>query len=265
MDAEAGNEPCIRVLIADDEPLARDLIRRLLVEAGGFAVVGETQDGRETLAALRIQPPEVAFLDVRMPYLDGINAARHANSERTLFVFVTSYERHAIDAFEAGGLDYLLKPIDRERFMCMVGKLRREVRRRRIEALFDAGVVQSARDEDRETIPNLQFKVGAEILFVAQDEIVRLEAANQYVCIHLVSGRPILAAGSLSAFQGKLEASRFLRVHRSAIINRDHVEAIRTDSARRIYLVLTGDVRVPVSRRFRALLSRVAPLRRGRG
>lgn len=261
MRAENAVDRPVRVLIADDEPLARGYMRRLLAEVGDFLIVAEASDGRDALALLRLQSPDVAFLDVRMPYVDGIQTAREATSNQTLFTFITAYDRHAVEAFEAGGIDYLLKPIDRDRFRLMIDKVRREVRRRRVAAIYNA----DAATEVPPATPSrqLQVRIGSEIRFVRPADIEWLEAANQYVYIHLAVGLPILVSDSLSAFHRRLEESGFFRVHRSAVVNRAHIVSIHTDGAGGAFLVLKGNARVPVSRRFRKLLSRVAPLSDG--
>lgn len=242
----------ISVLIADDEPLARDLLRGIVERQSGFTIVAEAGDGRETLAALRLCAPEVAFLDVRMPYLDGIEAAKDA-AGATVVVFVTAYDRHALEAFEAGGVDYLLKPLDPARVTKVFDKVRSEVRRRRLD-VADGGD-RAVNVEDAA----LRFRAGTEIRFVRCSDIVWIEAANQYADLHLRTGVSVLASSSLSELHRKLDGREFLRVHRSAVVNRTFVDAIRAGAKDGLSLVMKGGAVVPVSRRFRRALSQLAP------
>lgn len=242
----------ISVLIADDEPLARDLLRGIVERQSGFIIVAEVGDGREALAALRLRAPDVAFLDVRMPYVDGIQAAKDA-AGATVFVFVTAYDRHALQAFEAGGVDYLLKPLDPARVAKVFDRVRSEVRRRRL----DVGGAEELADKVEDAV--LRLRVGRDIRLVRCSDIVWIEAANQYANLHLRTGASILVSFSLGDLHRKLDASEFYRVHRSAVVNRAQVNAIRADAIGGLRLTMKGGAVVPVSRRFRRELSRLAP------
>lgn len=187
-----------------------------------------------------------------MPYIDGVEAAKETAGTATVIVFVTAYDKHAIEAFEAGGVDYLLKPLEPARFAKTIEKARSEVRRRRLEA-------SAADAEPNAAAPVLRFKVGRELRYVRLEDIVGIEAANQYANLHLRSGAPILASYSLNEFHAKLNADDFFRVHRSALVNRIYIEAIRAGPDQVLRLHMKGGAIVPVSRRFRQTLSRLAP------
>ena len=244
----------IRALIVDDEPLARRGIRQLLEREPDVTVVGEARDGREALRALRTLEPTLVFLDVQMPELDGFGVLRqHGVHEMPLVVFITAFDEFAVRAFDAHAIDYLVKPLRETRFAEAVQRVRDHLHSadavelsKRLTALLAATAPQpSAQPRSRIIVPT---STGDLILDAA--EIDWIEADDYYAAVH-ARGKRHLIRESLSSFEGRLDPVRFVRVHRSAIVNLDRVRELRAESGGESAVVLRDGTRVPVSRRRR--------------
>jgi two-component system, LytTR family, response regulator len=265
----------IRALIADDEPLARRGIRQLLEHHKDVTVVGEARDGRETLRALDslVPPPDLVFLDVQMPSLDGFGVLRAHGPERMPeVVFVTAYDEFAVRAFETHAVDYLVKPVNEARFVATLDRVRERLRARDAVALTERLLaVLSAHDEaavarlvdtlqqppsSGETRParRLVVPTGTGDLVLDDDEIDWIEADDYYAAVH-ARGRRHLIRMSLSTLEEKLDAQRFVRVHRSAIVRLDRVRALQHGAEGDVHVVLRDGTRLPVSRRRRERVS----------
>lgn len=226
--------PDVRALVADDEPLARRGIRQLLGAHPDVVVVAEARDGLEVLEALNAHPIDLVFLDVEMPRLDGLAAIRSRGSGRLpVVVLVTAYDGFAVEAFALPALDYLVKPVNEERFAATMTRVRERLR---LAALEGKGarrlVVPTARGE----------------LVLDVDEIDWIEADDYYAAVHARGARHLVRE-SLASLEVRLDGARFLRVHRSAIVRLDGVRELRTGDEP--YVLLRDGTRVPVSRRRR--------------
>jgi two-component system, LytTR family, response regulator len=225
------------VVIADDEPMARRGVRQLLAPHVEFTVVGECRDGREVLAALDELRPDVLFLDIQMPEIDGFSVIRRRTPERMpATVFLTAYDQFAIRAFEAEALDYLVKPVSDARFATTI---RRLVRR------LDTGA--PARD-DRERGIVVTTARGA--LVLPLNEIDWIEAADNYARVW-VGSRSYLLRQSLDQLEARVGAHGFARAHRRALVRVAGVRALHVDNGE-LVAALRNDARVSVSRRRRA-------------
>lgn len=234
-----------RVLVADDEPAARRGVRQLLAPYPEFAIVGECRNGAEVLTALGRLTPDVLFLDVQMPDIDGLDVIRRWPQERMpALVFFTAYEQFAIHAFEAQALDYLVKPVSEARFAATIKRLTR---------LLDGP--RSALTDERIVVPN---SYGATVL--SPDEIDWIEAADNYVRIW-IGRRSFLLRESLGQIEGRLRRHGFVRLHRRALVPLRSVRELVSTSSGSMMAVLSTGSRVPVSRRRRAS---VAAALRGR-
>lgn len=250
----------MRALIADDEPLARRGIRQLLVGHTDITVAGEARDGREAVTELRRLRPELLFLDVQMPELDGFGVLRVVGPEHLpATIFITAYNAFAVRAFEAHALDYLVKPVGEARFADALERVRAHVRTgetaalaHRLRALLDEHERASARA--RLLVPT----PGGELLLDA-DEIDWIEALDYYAAVHARGERHLLRE-SLASLERRLDRGRFVRAHRSAIVNLARVRELRAESPREATLVLRDGTHVEVSRRRRRGV--VAGLRR---
>jgi two-component system, LytTR family, response regulator len=223
-----GREPgSVRVLLVDHEPLAREWLRWSLEREAGVEVVGECGDGDEAVAAIRRQVPDVVFLEVELPGLDGfgvLQSARGGGSLGPYFVFVTAEERHAVRAFEAGVLDYVLKPVDGERILAAVQRARQQ---RDAAAGVDRvlPVLLAARREARDYAEWLLVKENGRSVFVRIADIDWIESARNNVVLHVGQRRHTLRE-TTSSMEARVDPKRFLRIHRSAIVQIDRVQSL---------------------------------------
>jgi two-component system, LytTR family, response regulator len=241
-----------RVIIVDDEALARRGVRAHLRRHPGFVVVRECENGEEAVAAIRESAPDLVFLDVEMPGLSGLDVLRQVGDEgMPPTIFTTAYAHYAVDAFGAAAVDYLLKPLDAERFA-------RALRRARwtIEARRRTGAPP---DPQADPTPIVRFwvKTRSRVVLVAVDDVDWIEAEGDYSRLH-VGEHGYLVPDSLAALESRLP-SAFLRIHRSAIVNLTRVESLvpRSNLDRRVLLTTGAVLRLSRTyyRRFRAAVS----------
>jgi len=246
-----------RAVIVDDEPLARTRIRRFLSEEPDMEIVGECADGAQAVDLIRELAPEVVFLDVQMPKMDGIEVIRQigAHNLRTV-VFVTAFNHYAVQAFEAEAVDYLLKPFDRRRFQEALQRIRRRLTEYSHETLSEQ--IEQLVKRFQPSSPYLQrlvIRSEGSILLVRVEDVDWLEAAGNYVCVHL-GKRNHIVRDSLAHLEKQLDPARFLRVHRSAIVNLDRIRELRpTFQGDYKVVLLSGDI-LPLSRKYREALTR---------
>jgi two-component system, LytTR family, response regulator len=225
-----------KVLVADDEPAARRGVRQLLAPFPEFTIIGECRDGREVLAALDASTPDVLFLDIQMPEVDGFEVIRRRNPDRMpAVVFLTAYDQFAIRAFEAEALDYLVKPVSGARFATTIKRLSK-----RLLAGVDAShkhriVVSTAR--------------GALVLPLR--EIDWIEAADNYARLW-VGGRSYLLRESLAQLEHRIGAHGFARAHRQALVRMEGVRALQLNAGGDATAILSSGAKVAISRRRRA-------------
>ncbi len=217
-------ERILRVIAADDEPIARRGIERLLRSSPDLEIVAICANGIEALEAIRRERPDVAFLDIAMPGMTGIDVARALTAgERPAIVFVTAFDRFAVEAFEIHAVDYLLKPFDDERFAETLSRARTRVGavdQPVIDALLDALARKSSAPQ------RIAVKDGDRTIFVDPDELDWCEAADNYIRLHS-GGRKHLVRETMRAMEQRLDPARFARIHRSAIVNLRRVAEIR--------------------------------------
>jgi len=218
----------IRALVVDDEPLARRAIRRFLGKHVGVDVIGECGDGESAVSAIRERKPDLVFLDVQMPEMDGFQVLSEVGAnEMPVTIFVTAYDRYALRAFDANAIDYLLKPIGKERFERaltrakhrIAGQVNSDEVRRIISRLERLAAVRTYLD--RLSIPK-----NGRVLFVATKDIDWIEAEGNYVRLH-VGNRDYEFRETLAALEEKLNPSEFLRIHRSTIVNIHRIKEIQ--------------------------------------
>lgn len=226
----------IRCVIVDDEDLARERVRRLLGRAEGFSVTGEHEDAAAALPALIEDPPDLLFLDVHMPEVDGFGLlAALPGGVAPHVIFVTAHDDHAVLAFERDALDYLLKPFSAARFMDALRRARQRI---------------GAGERQR----RLAVRSADGIRLIRTDEIDWIAAADNYAELH-TGGRSFLTREPLQALEARLGPG-FARVHRGAIVNLDRVRELHPLAAGDQLAVLDGGARVRVSRTYRARLCR---------
>lgn len=236
----------IRAVVVDDEPLARRGVRQLASAHADVIVVGEAADGPEAVRVIRTLLPDLVFLDVQMPGLDGFDVLMHEIERAPAVVFVTAYEEFALRAFEVDAVDYLLKPVPAERFAVCMERVR-------------ARLATAPGRDAPPTVVAVRVRGGERLLH--PEEIDWIEADDYYAVIHS-GGRRFLVRESLASLADRLPAHLFMRVHRSAVVNLSRVRAVLPAEGGGGALVLRGGARVPVGRRNRsAVLERL----RGRG
>jgi two-component system LytT family response regulator len=238
----------IRAVIADDEPLARRGIGQLLALHADIWIVGETRNGRETVRALRELKPDLLFLDVQMPEMDGFDVLREVGATNmSAVIFVTAHDEFALRAFEANALDYLLKPIEEARFNQALERMRARLQTARAADLSRRLSALLAAQENERAKQRLIVRTSSGDLLLDTTEIDWIEADNYYAAIHIRDARHLIRE-SLASLEERLDDKRFVRVHRSVMVNIDRVREIRRKDAD-VTLILDGGVKLPVSRR----------------
>lgn len=235
----------MKVVIADDEPLARELLRALLEELPDLKVVGEAEDGAGAIALVREHRPDLVFLDIDMPHRNGIQAAIELAGDGVEVIFVTAHEEHAIDAFEIGAIDYVLKPVRRPRLARAMERARLR-HRARAEPLAS----QSAQTPGRPPDGAFWVPVLRGTARVAIADIVRVEAAGDHVYLHTVE-RAYLYRTTMADLEKRLDRSGLVRIHRSAFIRIERVTGT-TRRGKVLALSLANGNEVVVGPNYRA-------------
>jgi two-component system LytT family response regulator len=244
-----------RVLVVDDEAPARQRLADLLRKDAQVAVIFEAADGISAVDAIQNQRPDLVFLDVQMPELDGLGVIDAVGAgQMPLTVFVTAYDQHAIRAFEANALDYLLKPFSDERFEAALNRAKTRLSERSTGE-FGQRVMKmlSVAPQAQRTWDRLVVKSGGSTRFIRVAEIDLIEAAGVYVNLH-IAGQQLLYRASLQELSERLDPRRFVRVHRSAIVNIESILQLEPISHGEFDVVLKNSARTRVSRSYRAQL-----------
>lgn len=236
-------------LIVEDEPLARKTLRDMVSETPWLSLVGEAADGFTAIRVIDELKPELLFLDVNLPELNGLKVLERA-SHQPAVVFTTAYDQYALSAFEFDALDYLLKPFGRERFNQMLDRVRRRLSLKSSALSDEAGILERARHalttEGRMPLTRIFVRDGGMLFPVAVVDIIRLEACDDYSAIY-VGGKRYLVHVGLSEFTIQLDPKTFLRVHRSHTVNLNHVTSAE-EFDRRLVLYLSDGSEVTASR-----------------
>lgn len=246
----------LRVLIVDDEPLARERVRAMLAADPSAEVVGECGNGPDAIAAIRKDHPDIVFLDMQMPGCDGLQVVGELpEDDRPAIIFVTAHDRFAIDAFSVHATDYLLKPFDHERFQTALKRAGEQVRARRAGDL-NAKLESLLADAAAPKKPSrLAFKSDGRVVFLKPEEIIWVEAADNYVLLHVVDAPRLMLRETMSALEERLGAD-FARVNRSAIVRLDQVKELQPTFHGDYTVVLRDGTRLPLSRGQRGQLDR---------
>ncbi len=244
-----------RVLIVDDEPLARERIRTLLGEDTGFEVAGEAGDGATAAQAIAALHPDLVFLDVQMPGGDGFDVIDAVGADKMPFVvFVTAYDRYALRAFDVHALDYLLKPFDRERFRQALTRANEQLEHQNggdIEKRL-AAIVNDLRPGKART-DRFVVKSGGRIFFVRSAEIDWVESAGNYVKLH-VGNDSHLIRETMNGVETKLSPETFVRIHRCHIVNIEQVRELQPWFNGEYVVFLKNGTRLTLSRGYRERL-----------
>ncbi len=254
--------PPISTIIVDDEPLARRGLKTMVERHAGFAVVATCADGREAITRIGELKPDLVLLDIQMPEITGFDVLERLPSDALpAVIFVTAYDEHAIRAFEVRALDYLLKPVTQKRFDEALERAAARVRDRRL-AEYSARVLAAVGDIQQERgaqgsaagregpLERIMVRTGHALQFVDVADIEWIEGADYYVTLH-AGGKELLYRESLKHLEGRLDPTRFVRIHVSAIVNLAKVIEIRRTLRGEYQVLLASGCKLPVSRRRR--------------
>ncbi len=246
--------PPIRVLLVDDEPLAREMLREMLQGDPAVEIVGESVNGREALDAIHKHTPELIFLDVQMPEMGGFEVLEALGSKIPHVIFVTAYDQYAVRAFEVNAMDYLLKPFDQERFDISWQRARAQILRdrnggtdQRILALLEE------MKAGNKFLERLVIKSAGRIYFLETSEISWIEAEGNYVSVH--SGKKShLLRETISSLESQLDPKKFVRIHRSSIVSLGHVQELQPWFHGEYRVILNDGTQLTLSRNYREKL-----------
>jgi two-component system LytT family response regulator len=272
MDDQSNQK--IRVALVDDEPLAIRGMRLRLQDFPEVEIIAECANGREAVREIKSLSPDLVFLDIQMPGLDGFGVVRALiGTPAPLIIFVTAYDKYAIDAFEANALDYLVKPVEEERLKDAIHRARDAIRQRsaatresRLVELL-ASLSDNVRDQIKELIKDpawadkeryserLSFKDGSKVVMLDACDIDWIDAAGDYMCIH-AGGKTHIIRETMKTLQQRLDPARFQRIHRSAIVNVKKVKELHPHSNGEYFVILENGSELKLSRSYKEVVQR---------
>lgn len=252
----------LRCLIVDDEPLARDRLRGLLRDERDVEIAAECADGRKAVAAILKLEPDLVFLDVQMPGLDGFGVLEALPPESIpAVIFVTAYDQYALRAFDAQALDYLLKPFDRERFRRALGRARDHLLKRQdgtLEPRLLALLEHLA--ERKPFLERLVIKSAGRVYFLRTEEVDWIEAGGNYVRLHTGKDSHLLRE-TMNHLETRLDPQRFLRIHRSTIVSIERIKELHPWFKGEHVVILRDGTRLTLGRAYRDRLKKIADYR----
>lgn len=238
----------IRALVVDDEPLARRVLSEELAEIDGVDLVGEAHDGASALSSIANLTPDLVFLDIQMPVIDGFEVVRSIKGPLPSIVFVTAFSEHALRAFEIGAADYLLKPVSAERLAVAVERGRDAGRSPLESAERVARTLNAATSSVGQRRPKIVARKGHDYHLMDLDEVYAFQADGEVVWI-LTAESKFLATQTLQALEARLAGSQFQRIHRSVLVNADKIRKMGALSSQRWLLTLVNGLEYVVSKR----------------
>lgn len=263
--------PKIRILVVDDEPLAREGIVAMLAQDPEVEVVGTAADGQTAVGAIRAQRPDLVFLDVQMPKRDGFEVLAELKPvERPHVIFVTAYDKYAIKAFESCAVDYLLKPFRDARFAAALSRAKEEIRKNRVmemgrkveellghmHAMVKTGATPPAAAEPADRADRVVLKTGSDLHFIKTADIIWVESQADFVKVH-TTGAAQLVRETLQSLEQRVDPTRFLRIHRSSLVNLDHVKKVTPALYGDYTVLMSDDSKLRLSRKNRGKLKQL--------
>lgn len=248
----------IRTLIVDDEPLARDRLQKLLQDQPEITIVGQCSDGKEALKAVRDKKPDLVFLDVQMPELDGFGVLAELDAKQMpVVIFVTAHDKFALKAFEVHAVDFLLKPFDRERFQTALKRARERLAQKRPGELDQRLAALLAEMKPEAAAPErMAIKTSGRVIFVKTSDIDWIEAADNYVNLH-VGNESHLHRETLTALAERLPRRKFMRISRSTIVNVDRIKELQPLFHGEYAVILRNGTTLTLSRSYRDVLEKL--------
>jgi two-component system LytT family response regulator len=244
-----------RILIVDDEPIARRGVRRLLEREKDVEIIGEASNGRMAVEAIERDRPDVVFLDIQMPEMTGIEVVQSLDKLPAI-VFLTAYDEYAVRAFDVSAIDYVLKPIDPDRFATAMQRVRERRQEKGSDLEQRLGEIIAAIRPPAKYLERIAAKSSGKITFIAVEELVRAEAEENYIRLYTARGE-FLIRETLSNLEAQLDPTRFVRIRRSAIVRIEAIREMQPILNGSYQLVLSDGTRVASSRRFRDQLERL--------
>lgn len=261
----------ISTIIVDDEPLAIQGLELRLQAFDDIEIVERCANGREAIRAIKTLKPDLVFLDIQMPGFDGFSVVSGiADVEPPLFVFVTAFQQHAIKAFDAQAVDYLLKPVDEDRLAATIERVRQRLAEKRsaeeksrlqgiLNELAPGAMPEDIADTDAPAASRyekvLNIKDRGQIFRVDVDDIERIDAAGDYMCIY-TADQTLILRETMKDLEKRLDPRKFQRIHRSTIVNLDNIKSVKPHTNGECFLVLGSNTQVKVSRSYREVVAR---------
>ena len=242
----------IRTIIVDDEPLARERVKRFLRDEKDIDVIGECGNGADAVKAIRSARPDLVFLDIQMPEKNGFEVIRSLDGNQLpTVVFVTAYDQYALQAFDVHALDYLLKPFNRDRFQRAVGRARDQIEDRHRGDLDErlTSLIENLKTE-KKYLDRLVVKTVGRVFFLKTDEIDWIEAAGNYVRLH-VGKESHMIRETMNGIEGKLDPDKFIRIHRSTVVHIDRIKELHPMFSGDYAVMLRDGTELALSRNYR--------------
>lgn len=247
----------MNALIVDDEPLAREGMVLLLQEESAIKSVAQARNGAEAVAMIRTERPDLVLLDVQMPEMDGFGVLREIGAEHMPpVIFVTAHDKYAIQAFEVNAIDYLLKPVTRERFSQALGRVRERLETQGLDNQHVRALLQQLAAQPK-FLARVALRSTGKISFVNIEDILYVQAAENYVQLHLKTARHLLHV-PIATLEASLDPQLFLRIHRSLVVNVKHILELETGPHGEYIIVLHGGTRLQSSRSYHDKIKRWA-------
>jgi two-component system, LytTR family, response regulator len=245
----------LRVIIVDDEPPARNKIRELIKSEQDVEIVDECTNGREAVQSITSNSPDLVFLDIQMPELDGFGVIEAIGPEQfPAVIFVTAYDQYAVQAFEVHAIDYLLKPFDRQRFQTALNRVKDHLQSNRHDDLNQQldSLLRQLKGPKKQA-ERFVVKSGGRVFFLKNDEIDWIEAAGNYVRLH-VGNETHLLRETMSAIQKKLDPALFIRIHRSTFVNIEKIKELQPWFHGEYVVIMRDGTQLTMSRSYRSNL-----------
>lgn len=244
-----------RILIVDDEQLARQRIKSLLDPVDGIEIAGECSNGRQAVKSILKLQPDLVFLDIQMPELNGFEVIQTiGQKDMPVVIFVTAYDQYALRAFEVHAVDYLLKPYDQKRFMVALRNALRELSLRRNSNISDnVDSLISSMLAERRILDRILVKSGGRISIIETDQVDWVESAGNYVTLHVGNEKHMIRE-TMKNMENRLSSDTFTRIHRTVIVNINRIQEIKTHFQGDYAVILQDGSSLPLSRRYRELL-----------
>jgi two-component system LytT family response regulator len=239
----------VRTLVVDDERIAREGLEKFLQQDPEIELVGSAANGREAIKLIDELEPDLVFLDIQIPEIDGFGVVSAIGAENMpVLVFVTAFDQYTLRAFEVHALDYLLKPFDQQRFTLALNRAKKHVAINRTQVAGLKGLMNE--QVAQQPLKRMPIKAGGKFIFLELDEIDYIEAAGNYLCVH-AGGKQYLTRETMASCEQKLQASDFVRIHRSVIINKSRVKELKPWFTGEYVVTLSTGKELTLSRGYR--------------